>query len=369
LSLPDLIIFYDYFTPAYKAGGPTQSLYNLVKNLNGEPIKIVATNKDLDNTLLNVVSDKWEKFEKTKAQVWYASDASQPMVKEMIQEQSVLFINSLYSHHFDYPALIQSGAKRVIMSPRGMLDEGSLSQKSWKKKAYLAYWKLLGLHKRCEWHATTEQEKTSIQNAFGTKCKIWVVPNFPRTVAHQRTKKNERELQLVTVAVISPMKNHLLVLNALKKIPYNITYEIYGPIKDAAYWQSCQEVIASLPSHVKVSYKGDLQPDHLEQALNNAHVFIQPSKSENFGHSLFEAMTAGKPIITSHNTPWNELAENRAGVNVAIGDASEIEKAILFFAEMNDEEYKLWNESSRNYALSKTDMHAIQAGYRKMFEN
>ncbi len=363
------IIIYDYVTPAYKAGGPTQSIYNLITNLATYPLQVLATNKDLDGSTIDVSADKWLHFEDTQTKVWYASETSLPLVKEMVKEVSVLFINSIFSHHFNYVSLIRSKAKRIIVSPRGMLDAGSLSQKSWKKKIYLTYWKLLGIHKRCEWHATNEQEKNNIQQVFGTQSKVWVVPNFPRCLPHQAVSKKPQQLKLITVALISPMKNHLLVLKALSIFTIPISYDIYGPIKDKDYWQACQEVIAGLPSNITVSYKGELPPHLLEEALQSVQVCIQPSKSENFGHSLFEAMTAGKPIITSHHTPWNQLSDNRAGVNVDIQNTTEIEQAIRFFAAMDESEWQLWNESCRQYALSKIDIPAIKKGYLQMFEN
>lgn len=362
-------IIYDYFSPAYKAGGPTQSLNNLVANLNTTPLKIVTTNLDLDGSVLAVKPDEWMNFKETASKVWYASTASRPLIKEMIDSEAVLFINSIYSHHFDYIALLRSKAKRKIISPRGMLDQGSLSQKSWKKKAYLTYWKLLGLHKTCEWHATTELEKENIQRTFGKNQTIWVVPNFPKIISYHKVPKQVDELKLITVALISPMKNHLLALEALQKCTGRITYDIYGPIKEQDYWYRCLEAIKNLPDNITVNYHGDLIPSDLDQALQAAHVFIQPSKSENFGHSLFEAMTAGKPIITSHNTPWNQLTENRAGINVSIDSTTDIEQAIQFFTRMDSDDWQLWNESCRNYALSKIDIPAIKNGYLQMFEN
>lgn len=110
-SLSNVIIFYDYFTPAYKAGGPTQSLHNLMTLLGEEEIKLVATNKDFDNIPLPVKPDKWLPFNNTTGKVWYASESSQAMIGEMIKSDSILYINSIYSHNFDYQVLIKSKAK------------------------------------------------------------------------------------------------------------------------------------------------------------------------------------------------------------------------------------------------------------------
>jgi glycosyltransferase involved in cell wall biosynthesis len=116
-----------------------------------------------------------------------------------------------------------------------------------------------------------------------------------------------------------------------------------------------------------VQYHGNIAPEQVTKVLQQAHVFIQPSKSENFGHSLYEALVSGRPIITSHTTPWNGLEEAEAGINVAIDGYGAIQSAIAFFAEMNNEVYQQWSVSARNYVEKAIDIAAIQAGYEAMF--
>ena len=36
-------------------------------------------------------------------------------------------------------------------------------------------------------------------------------------------------------------------------------------------------------------------------------LFFFPTRGENFGHVIFEALKAGLPVITSDHTPWNFL--------------------------------------------------------------
>ena len=69
-----ILITYDFFYPAFKAGGPIQSLTNIAKHL-GEDNKIfiLCTNKDLDGTILNVITDKWIWVEELKVSVFYMS--------------------------------------------------------------------------------------------------------------------------------------------------------------------------------------------------------------------------------------------------------------------------------------------------------
>jgi glycosyltransferase involved in cell wall biosynthesis len=148
-----------------------------------------------------------------------------------------------------------------------------------------------------------------------------------------------------------------------------VIYNIYGPVKDNEYWNKCKSVISRLPKNISVYYHGELSPDLIPGVLANSHVIIQPSKSENFGHSLYEALTSGLPIITSHYTPWNQLSEENAGYNVSIDTHGEIREAIAFFAAMEDEQFEQWSYSARQYALKAIDVEDIRKKYLGMFNN
>jgi glycosyltransferase involved in cell wall biosynthesis len=90
-------------------------------------------------------------------------------------------------------------------------------------------------------------------------------------------------------------------------------------------------------------------------------------KSENFGHAVYEALTAGRPVITSNNTPWNNLKDHRAGINVSTGDLTEMQNAIEFFVAMDQLQLEEWSNAAREYALQAVDMNETRKQYAKMF--
>lgn len=75
----------------------------------------------------------------------------------------VLFINDIYSWHFSLIPLLFYKASIKIVSARGMLHPGALSQKYFKKKVYFALRKMLGMNKRCDFHASNLEEKIYIK--------------------------------------------------------------------------------------------------------------------------------------------------------------------------------------------------------------
>jgi glycosyltransferase involved in cell wall biosynthesis len=368
-----LIVFISipWFLPAYKAGGPIQSIANLVDNYTEDiTYYIFCSNKDLNNeTNVGKPFNEWVVYNK-HTYVWYDTGfvlrKNLPAEIKKIQPD-ILYIIGLFDWNYNIIPLLYGHAKKKILSVRGMLHPGALSQKSIKKKIFLAFLKLMKIKNSIFFHATNIEEANYITNIFGASCKVNVAGNFAKAIQHKNLLRKEiNVLKLVTIALISLMKNHLLVLQALVNCTDDIEYNIYGPIKDTEYWELCKNQIALLPSNIKVQYHGEINPTEVENTLTQNHVFIMPSKSENFGHALVEALSCGKPIITSHATPWNNLLENKAGINCN-EDVQSINNAINFFAEMNAETYEQFANGAAQYATKKNDKEILHLQYQQMF--
>ena len=147
----------------------------------------------------------------------------------------------------------------------------------------------------------------------------------------------------------------------------DIVYSIYGAVKDASYWNECLEEIKFLPPNISVEYYSHVSPDKVEEILKNNHIYIQPSKSENFGHSIYEALSAGRPVITSNATPWNNLEISKAGININPENTKELTSAIEYFASMNNDELEEWSRGATQYAEAAINFDEIKQKYEKMF--
>ncbi len=364
-----IIICIPWFWPAYKAGGPIQSIVNLVTQFKGKcSFYIFTGNCDLGGEKLNgIETDKWIDFN-AHTKVWYASQQPRAALKKKVREiaPDQLFIIGLFSPAFNIFPLL--GIKNVhkILSPRGMLHPGALNQKAIKKYIFLSVLKKTNALKSVVFHATDEEEEKIIKNNFGNQAHIKIASNFPRLFSAVEKTKSPNSLKLISIALISPMKNHLLVLEALKKCTASVFYSVYGPVKDDAYWLQCENMIKLLPQNIQVQYHGTLASLAVEATLQKADVFILPSKSENFAHAICEALSAGLPVITSHFTPWNQLQENNAGVNVDL-TTQDIANAIEMFAKMEHNEFSKWSKAAAAYIHQKINSTKINEQYHLLF--
>jgi len=125
-------IFIPWFSPAYKAGGPIQSIANMVDELNQSIyFKIFCSNTDVDGSVLDVQANTWQKFNDT-SEVFYVSDKnlSVTLINKEIKHlnSDIIFINGIYSLYFNLLPILISNSRKIV-SVRGMLHPGALSQK------------------------------------------------------------------------------------------------------------------------------------------------------------------------------------------------------------------------------------------------
>ncbi len=366
-----IFISIPWFLPAYRAGGPVQSIANMINQFDTDiSYKIFCGNVDLNGEGIgNIETGKWVTYnEHTK--VWYADPLNRTATLQRLVKESkpdVLFIVGIYSWVFNIIPILTCRVPRKIISVRGMLHPGALSQKRVKKNIFLFLFKLLNIQHKVIFHATDENEKRYIKKHMGNEAVVYIAGNFPRILLPlPGPEKNVNHLSLISIALISPMKNYLLVLQSLRRCTAKIEYHICGPVKDSNYWKLCEQEIKLLPENIRVVYHGEVEPQKLPGFLAKGHVFILPSKSVNFGHAIYEAFTAEKPVITSLFTPWNQLASNHAGMNVEL-DVQSITSAIQFFAAMSQSDYNAWRKAAREYALNALDVEVIKREYSYLF--
>ena len=141
-----ILIFIDWFTPAYKAGGPIKSISNFVNHLSNDfNLFIVTSDRDLgdNHPFSNVKFNHW--IQNDEYSIIYLSKECQKAtfyhyILKKIKPDSI-YLNSLFSYRFSILPLFcfRNIEKPIFLSPRGMLGPESLRVKSLKKKFYLNY--------------------------------------------------------------------------------------------------------------------------------------------------------------------------------------------------------------------------------------
>jgi len=374
-----ILLFADWYEPGYKAGGPIRSCVNFVHNMESEySVYVFTTDRDLGSNepYKNVETDKWIVFSNS-VYVYYCSP--QKLSWSNIRKQIVslnadfIYLNSMFSKYFTiYPLLIIRFNKiksKIILSPRGMLRDSAIQFKTFKKKTYLMLSKILGLYRNTCFHVVDENEKLDVFSHFGANAQVATIPNFPSVLADRPAfvKKEIGELSMVFVGRIHPIKNLAYLLFILKEIPSVVKLSIVGNLEDKFFWGKCTEIIGELPSNISVKYLGEIPNHQLPSVFAKHHIFILPTKGENFGHAIFEALSQGKPVLISNQTPWRNLQKMHAGWDVSLKQPHLFWEAIEQAVSFDQEEYNKWSRNAWEYASNYTSQLHLRNDYIKLF--
>lgn len=246
----------------------------------------------------------------------------------------LLWLNGFFDREFTIPALVNRrlgrlGGVPTLLSPRGEFGEGALSLKSSRKRGYLAFARMAGLLRGVTLHATSEDERNAIGSALPWHDSFAVAANA-RALADPPARSHAAggPLRIVFLGRISPVKNLHFALDALREIRTPAVFEIVGPVQDASYWRLCRDRIAGLPQHVRVVQSGELSNQAAVARLAAADLLFLPTKGENFGHAIFESLSAGTPVLISDATPWRGLEADEAGWDLPLADPRRFASAI-----------------------------------------
>jgi glycosyltransferase involved in cell wall biosynthesis len=250
-----------------------------------------------------------------------------------------------------------------------MLGDGALAIKAFKKQLFLMYAKTFGLFNGVCWQSTSAQETLEIKKRIGEHVRLIEVSNLPHTAeVLQSVEKKTGELKLCFISRISEKKNLNFAINILKEMPEGkIEFDVYGPVEDEPYWNTCKENAKLISANVSFNYKGVLSPDQIGSTLSLYHALFLPTHNENYGHIIVEALQHGRPVILSDQTPWRNLQHEHIGFDIALNDKHKFREAIHSLLRSQQHEFDNMSSSCVAYINQKLNVEDIKTKYLELF--
>ncbi|HMP31640.1 MAG TPA: glycosyltransferase [Saprospiraceae bacterium] len=258
---------------------------------------------------------------------------------------------------------------KIVISPRGMLKPSALAIKPFKKHLFLWVFKLFLNNKMIFFHATDFEERKDIENKI-KKNNINVVGNVPaRVEIFNIIKKEFRKINLVCISRIHPIKNISFLIKILNEIDRSISLKlnIYGPFEDKAYLETCKSLLRENRANVAIEFCGPIQHHLIKHIIQTNHFFILPTLGENFGHSIFEAFAAARPVIISNTTPWQKLEEHSVGFDLSLNDMDLWVQTIEKCALMSQKEFDEWCINAHQFAENYLNSNNFKQEYLQLF--
>lgn len=374
-----ILVFADYFLPGFRAGGPIQSLQAIIDSLQNEfHFSVITRNHDFNDEKVYAVPVD-EAVMQSGASVYYQEDQATSffsIIKRIKKiNPDVFYFNSFFSFFYSfllifYLRIFMRSKIPILIAPRGELSKGALSLKTKKKKCFLFFVKCL--YKTVNWQVTSEAEAKEIHALFPVTRKVWITSNLKKIDCNMDVaqKKKSNELKVVFLSRISRKKNvdfALRVLSQQKK--GRITFDIYGPLEDKPYWKECEALINQLPENIVVNYCGELMPSQVVKTFSKYHLFFFPTRGENFGHVILEALGAGCPVLTADTIPWFNFEQAGCGWNIPLGYPEQFVLVLDKMLEMGQEEWDKKKYAARMYFEQYNDYNAQLELTKQMFSN
>lgn len=315
------------FAPAYRIGGPVRSLEGLVRELSNLDVRVRVLTTDSNGDRRLDVPRGWTTHRGIP--VRYLPRWLPPSETPLFAWASYIEAKRADLVHitglFAMPSMqallaARLANKPVVLSPRGVLEGAALEMgRKAQKKAWLRAFSPL-LSRVTFFHATSEEERRSIERVFGKKAPVVIVPNGtdlpPADYVEACRARSFGPPRIGFVGRIHPIKALEELIEAAALLRHRgVEFElrIAGPTQDRAYRQSLERRISEFSLGHRVHFEGELLGERKDAFYASCRILTLPSRSENFGNVVVEALAFGTPVVASLGTPWQHLEAVGAG--------------------------------------------------------
>jgi len=304
-------------TMGIKSGGPSRSVFNLVKGLRDKGMDAeICTMENPNNK--NIEHAEWiHEIEGPQLNLFEICFPFNKLMKDNIGE--IVHVHSIYSHPtIIAPAVARAKGVPYIIAPRGSLYQNALKLKSFKKKLFNKLFLWRDLQNATVIHATCKEEYRQIR-ACGIDRPIAIIPNSIKCPSVLCDVTPKDKIRVGFLGRMHPIKNIDGLIRGWAKANLGKRDDLELVIIGGTNFDYEKEYLASLHKLEEeldiqnIVWKGALYGDEKDNVMHTLSYNVLPSHSENFGMSVIESLLLGIPVIASEKTPWEELNDNKCG--------------------------------------------------------
>lgn len=327
------------YYPAFKYGGPIQSVHLLNKFLvkKGVKVDVLTTNAGIgedENIRLNdwIIIDEcrikylnYYGYEHYNFSIQFIFE-----LKKIIVNYDLVHITAVWN----FPVLVGSYFCRIykipyIISPRGTIYPETMNMGlSLFKRIYFLLIARHYLNRTAALHFTSEDERKKVMDSYNLKSDAFVIANgldltevkkdYPRKLIesfgiHKKMK------YLLVLGRLDKKKGFDILIPAVKEIisQREDLYLVIAGNSQTSYLNVIKQMILDNSIKNKVIFTDEVSGDVKWALYYFAEIFVLPSYSENFGMVVVEAMACGTPVVISNKVGIHkEVEQNEAGIIV-----------------------------------------------------
>jgi glycosyltransferase involved in cell wall biosynthesis len=203
----------------------------------------------------------------------------------------------------------------LIISPQGMLEPWSLSQKFFKKKLFfLLFWKKIFQKAELIIFASEQEYKNFLKLKIKKKFNYKIIPNgFYLGVSNKKYKVYKRNKKnLLFLSRLHPKKGVSELIKVFQELKFKDWKLLIVGSGEKEYVRKLK-IQAKSNLNKNILFYGFKSGQEKNDIYKKSDIFVLPSYSENFGIVVPEALSFGLPVITTTDTPWSVLKNKNCG--------------------------------------------------------
>ena len=335
-----------YFAPAFRYGGPPRSILGLCRALGraGVETEVLTTTADgpVDLPASPLEGDRYGEvavryLPRAFPRRLFGARGLGTALEAALARADLVHIHGLWTiTGWTAARHARRAGVPVVISPRGMLDPGSLAQHGWRKRFAYALVERRNLRGAAFLHATSEAEARALR-ARAPGAPVAVIPNGVEAPDRLAMTPGAMRRQL-GIPARAPLVAFLGRIHRIKRLDLlaaafdriraarpDAHLVIAGP--DEGNERRRLEPLYAAAGDA-VHWVGEVGDDAKWALLAGASLLVLCSDSESFGLSAVEALAAGTPVIATRSCPWAAIEETGAGLWVEQSPAALAEAAL-----------------------------------------
>jgi glycosyltransferase involved in cell wall biosynthesis len=336
---------------APRYGGPSAVILPMCAALArlGVQVEIATTDADgaghrLDSSSISSCPVPVHLFRRDFSERWKYSRGLSRALSRHASDYDILHVHALWS--FATTAACAAGRRHgtpVIVRPCGMLSPYTWGRSAWKKQLYWWAVERRNLAGARAIHVTSTAEAAEVRALrLPATVRTVIVPNGVDAAAwgvelrpdHLRQRCGGRAGDRPIVLFLSrlhPKKGIVrYLLPAFARLKTDAFLAIAGGADEHApeHEAEVQAAVQQLGLDDRVALLGPVSPDERWWLYDGAAVFVLPSRSENFGIVVTEAMARGVPVVVSNAVQACEHVKQAGGGRIVSLDEENVATAL-----------------------------------------
>lgn len=147
--------------------------------------------------------------------------------------------------------------------------------------------------------------------------------------------------KFLSVGALIKEKGQAILLKAFAQFFRNTNTQIRiagdGPLKS-----DLQKLAIELEIADQTNFLGQINREQLLQEMQKCNALVHPSYYETFGVVIIEALSCGKPVISTKCGGPESLVNNKNGILVPVGDINSLGEAMVYLKNNSSQYNKNW---------------------------